>query len=137
LRTELQRPAGATRPRDAAELRDGELLFLAPLAHEVSRRFLAEFPDELERYGNAARDWCVHDNQWLLDWAVSGATIGTDLFVERVTWLDGVLAARGYPRERLVRDLELLAEVVTGSSEARMELAAVLAAGADALRRLT
>jgi len=135
LPTEVKRPAGGARPRDSARLPDGELVFLAPLAHEVSDRFLAEFPDELERYGDAGRDWCVHDNQWVLDWAASATTLGSAYFVGKVTWLARVLGSRGYPRERLVRDLELAAAAVQEApGEGRAQMAAVLDAGAAALR---
>ena len=134
MRTELRPPAGGTQPRDTARLPDGERLFIAPLAHEVTRRFLDEFPDELERYGEAARDWCVHDTSWLLDWAATGTELGSDYFVEKVSWLGRVLGARDYPVERLVRDLELVAEVASGDGEGRARLVAVVEEGAAALR---
>jgi hypothetical protein len=93
-------------------LEDGEVLHLAPLAHEISRRFQREHPDEQERYGEAAYAWCVHDNQWLLGWAAEDLGVGGRHLAKNVRWLAGVLAARGYPFERLVRDLVIAAEVV-------------------------
>jgi hypothetical protein len=80
---------------------------LEPLAQRVAERYFAEFPDDLERYGAAARAWEVHDTQWALSWAASPAV---DL--ERQTaWLARVLAARDFPLERLARNLELAADV--------------------------
>ena len=112
----------------------GETLHLSPLAHEISRRFAAEFPDEAERYGEAAFAWCVHDNQWLLGWAAEDIELGGGHFLGQVRWLANVLGSRDYPLERLVRDLELAAEVVGDGNEGRRELVARLREGADALR---
>lgn len=135
MRTELKRPVGGTQPPDAVALPDGERLFLAPLAHEVTRRFLAEFPEDLERYGDAAYDWGVHDTQWLLAWAATATEVGTEYLVEKATWLGRVLEAREYPLGRLVRDLELAAEAVRAApGAAREQMAAALDAAADALR---
>jgi hypothetical protein len=107
---------------------------LAPLAHEISRRFMLEFPDERERYGDAALDWCVHDNQWLLGWAAEDLDIGGTHFADNVRWLARLLRARDYPTERLVRDLELAAQVVGGETDAHRELADKLRQGADLLK---
>jgi hypothetical protein len=52
-----------------------------------------------------------------------------------VSWLGRILGARDYPVERLVRDLELVAEVAAGDGEGRARLVAVLEEGASALRR--
>lgn len=54
-----------------AELRDGEVLDLRPLAQEICRRYRYAFPDEQARYGNAGMAWWVHDNQHLLNWALA------------------------------------------------------------------
>ena len=113
----------------------GEVIQLAPLAHEICRRFLLEFPDDRERYGDAALDWCVHDTQWLLGWAAEDPEVGGKHFADNVHWLARVLRAREYPVERLVRDLELAAEVVGADSEAHQEIADTLRRGADLLRR--
>lgn len=113
----------------------GESIHLAPLAHEICRRFLLEFPDDRERYGDAALAWCVHDNQWLLGWAAEDLDVGGKHFANNVRWLARVLRARDYPTERLVRDLELAAEVVGAESEAHRELADKLLQGAKLLSR--
>lgn len=64
----MERPATATLP-------DGTELDLLPLARAISDAHLARHPDELERYGEAARDWCTHDNQHLLSWAALDPTV--------------------------------------------------------------
>src|SRR5918999_6444870 len=69
LPREVRAPSGGTPPPATVTLEDGEVLHLAPIAHEISRRFQQEHPDEEARYGEAAYAWCVHDNQWLLGWA--------------------------------------------------------------------
>jgi hypothetical protein len=112
----------------------GETLQLSALAHEISRRFMAEFPDEAARYGEAGFAWCAHDNQWLLGWAAEDVDVGGGHFLGQVRWLANVLGSRDYPVERLARDLELAAEVVGDGSEGRRELLARLLEGAAALR---
>ena len=89
----------------------GTKVDLAGPAREICRRYRLEFPDEEGRYGEAGTAWCVHDNQHILSWAVMAVEFG--LRVERqLEWLAGVLGSRGFPLERLVRDLEIAAEVV-------------------------
>jgi hypothetical protein len=53
----------------------------------------------------------VHDNQYLLHWALLDAR-GTTRLHDQVAWLARVLGARDFPLERLARDLEICAEVV-------------------------
>jgi len=134
LRRDVSPPSGGTAPPATATVR-GELLHLTPLAVEISRRFQVEFPDELERYGDAATEWCIHDNQWLLGWAADGLVIGGGHFLGNVRWLARLLAARDYPSERLARDLEIAAEVVGEETDGARDLAAKLREGAEALAR--
>ncbi|HEV3000697.1 MAG TPA: hypothetical protein VGW75_08155 [Solirubrobacteraceae bacterium] len=93
---------------------DGELVDVRELAREVCRRYREEFPDERERYGDAGVAWCVHDNQHLLSWALLDVRGATRL-EDQVAWLARVLGARDFPLDRLARDLELCADVVTGT----------------------
>jgi hypothetical protein len=106
----LEPPSGEPPPA-AARLAGGDPIDLVALAREVCRRYRAEFPDERERYGDAGIDWCVHDNQHILNWAVLAR--GGDVDLDReLAWLARVLAARAFPLDRLVRNLEIAAEVV-------------------------
>ncbi|MFL6005788.1 MAG: hypothetical protein ACJ744_06040 [Gaiellaceae bacterium] len=134
MQRDVAPPSGGTPPPATVQVR-GESIHLAPLAHEICRRFLLEFPDDRERYGDAALAWCVHDNQWLLGWAAEDLDVGGKHFANNVRWLARVLRARDYPTERLVRDLELAAEVVGAESEAHRELADKLLQGAKLLSR--
>jgi hypothetical protein len=95
-------PSGYPPPAEA-QLGDRPALDLGALAEEICRRYRAEFPDEEERYGDAGMAWCVHDNQHLLNWAVTEAN-GYGGFERQVTWLAGVLGARDFPLDRLARD---------------------------------
>ena len=97
-------PSGQAPPATAGDTA------LEPLAREVSDRYFAEFPDDLETYGDVARAWEVHDTQWLLAWA---ADPEVDLD-RQVDWLAGILGARDFPVERLARNLELAADVAAG-----------------------
>jgi hypothetical protein len=94
-----------------AELPGGEWLELSVPAWEIAKRHRVEFPDEDERYGDRGLEWCAYDNQWVLSWAAADAAGFEDLG-KQLEWLTGLLAARGYPVERLARDLEIAADVV-------------------------
>jgi hypothetical protein len=105
------RPPGGAPPPERVEI-DGRRFDLRALAGDVVVRYYAEFPDEAERYGPAGEDWCRHDNQWVLRWAVDDEA-GHHGFLDRqVSWLARVLHAREFPLERLVRSLQMAADVV-------------------------
>jgi hypothetical protein len=89
----------------------GRPVELRPLAEEVADRYFAEFPEDLERYGDSARAWEVHDTCHCLHWAILDAE-GYASLEKEVTWLADVLGARGFPLEKLARNLELAAAVV-------------------------
>jgi hypothetical protein len=112
-RPRLAPPSGSAAPVEVAGP-DGGVVDVRTLAQEVCRRYRDEFPDEEQRYGDAGRAWCVHDNQYLLHWALLDAQGSTSLD-EQVAWLARVLGARDFPLERLARDLEICAEVVEAS----------------------
>jgi hypothetical protein len=109
----LKPPSGGDEaPRTSAPLgKKGPSLDLVALAIEICRRYQQEFPDEKKRYGVAGNQWCTHDNQHLLNWAVEAANGHLDINHE-VGWLASVLEARGFPTERLARTLELGADVI-------------------------
>ena len=89
----------------------GRRIGLTALAEAVADRYFEEFPDDLERYGDAARAWEVHDTLHCLHWAVLDVEGSAD--VEReVAWLASVLGARGFPLDRLARNLEFAGDVV-------------------------
>ena len=108
--TQPKPPSGEPPP---AEVRPagGDPIDLVALARETCRRYRAEFPDEEGRYGDAGLEWCVHDNQHILNWAVLARDGYVDLERE-LAWLARVLAARGFPLERQTRDLEIAADVL-------------------------
>jgi hypothetical protein len=105
-------PAGAP-PPTVAEV-DGLQIDLVVLAHAVCERYYLIYPDEHDRYGTAGADWCHHDNQWLLSWAV-GDVIGSVDLDDQACWLARVLHGRHFPVERLIRNLQLAAEVTRES----------------------
>ncbi len=132
-------PGGTAPPKSAALAQDLEI-DLEPLAAEICRRYRAEFGDEDARYGAAGGAWCIHDNLYLLAWAIDDVRLGGAHFLGNVGWLRRVLESRGFPVERLARDLELAGEVVAeavpdGSTELvdRFKLGAELVRG-DATR---
>jgi hypothetical protein len=104
----LRRPGG-TPPPVLAEL-GGEPIDLRLLAAEICERYHAHYADESQRYGPAGQEWCRHDNQWLVSWAVGDVQGVTDLD-EQVCWLARVLHARDFPIERLAHNLRLAGEV--------------------------
>jgi hypothetical protein len=84
---------------------------LRPLAEAVADRYFAEFPEDLERYGEVARAWEIHDTSHCLQWALLDAQ-GLASLEREVAWLTTVLSARDFPLEHLARNLELAADVV-------------------------
>jgi hypothetical protein len=126
-------PSGGAPPVSVA-LPDGSHLTLAPLAEEIARRHRREFPDEADRYGDRGLEWCVYDNTWLLSWAILDAA-GWGDFDAQLMWLAGILESRGYPVDRLARDLEIAADVTTDALVGEPgPVRQVLLAGAEAVR---
>ena len=119
----------STAAPDAAQLHGAPFDLVAP-AREICRRYRLEFPDEEERYGDAGVAWCVHDNQHILSWAVMEVEYGVGMDAQ-LEWLAEVLRKRGFPIERLVRNLEIAAEVVEPPAVAER-----LQAGAELVRGL-
>ena len=101
------RPGGMPPPTEV-ELPDGTVVNIRSLAERVSEIHLRRHPEDVERYGaELAHDWCVHDHQHILAWAMA------DLELERqVLWLAGVLDARGYPVPNLTDSLLTAAGVI-------------------------
>lgn len=120
-------PSGAPAPEEAAGLD------LRAMAERVTERYGQEFPDEDERYEPKVwRAWCRHDTQYLLQWAVLDAE-GTTSLDQQVTWLAGILDARGFPLDRLARTLELAADEADG--ESRGDVGERLRIAAEGVRR--
>ena len=126
----MTEPPSGHPPPASAELRDGSMLDLRDIAEEICRRYRAEFPDEEARYGDAGVAWCIHDNQHILNWAVTEAN-GYGGLEGQLGWLAGVLHARDFPVARLRRDLEIAADVVEDE-----KLAATLLSGASFVANL-
>jgi hypothetical protein len=123
-------PSGEMPPQQV-RLRAGDLIELGPWAAAAAGRHLAAHPDELERYGVHAHDWCAHDLQWLGLWAVMDADGQAVDFDAQLDWLARVLEARDYPSSSLADALEILAdEIAPGLDDA----AARLRAGAQRVR---
>lgn len=129
-------PSGANPP---TEMRTaiGAVIDLLPLAHETCRRYRDEFPDEAERYGPAGQAWCLHDNQYLFAWAIQDSRDHTVRLIDQALWLADVLDKRGFPIERLARNLEIAADVATHTPIQNELVAAIpqrLTAAANAVR---
>ena len=119
-------PSGAPPPEEAGGLD------LRVLAQRVTDRYAGEFPDEDERYDPAVwRAWCRHDTQYLLQWAVLDVEQMTSLDAQ-VSWLAGILDARGFPLDRLARTLELAGDEADGVE--RTDVGDRLRAAAQELR---
>jgi len=125
-------PPGGWPPPATARLGGSELA-LGPVAAAVAERYFERYPEDLERYGDVARAWEVHDTQHLLNWAVGDVEGHVDL-ERQVSWLAGVLEARGFPLEHLAGNLELAAEVVGAQVDGGAAVAERLRAAAARVR---
>jgi hypothetical protein len=133
-RPRLRPPAGGLTPPVVATLPDGTQLDLLPLARQIAAEHLARHPEELERYGDAVRAWCIHDNQHLLNWAALDLA-GAGKLEAQLRWLGNVLTSRGYPLRSLVDDLHIAGSLLRRdpSSDAKRALAGRLEAATAAL----
>lgn len=128
------RPPEDDAPRTAA-LSGTETIDLLAIAEKICRRYRDEFPDETERYGVNGYAWCLHDNQHLLNWGAQSVEGFFDVKQE-VSWLANVLESRGFPIDRLARNLDIGAEEVTAevAGAAGLQLAETLADAASFVR---
>lgn len=124
----IRGPSGEKPPTSAISPRGRELDLVA-VAKLTCSAYDAEFSDERARYGPAGMQWCLHDDQHLLNWAVMSLTYGTS-FEEELAWLAGVLEHRAFPLERLVRDLELLSSALSTTYPDEQEVAERIKQGA-------
>jgi hypothetical protein len=106
-----------------------QVVELVPIAARICERYREQYPDEEGRYGEAGMEWCRHDNQHILNWAI-GAAAGYVDFGREIAWLARVLGARDFPLDRLAHDLEMAAEEV----EDLPAVAAILREGAGTVR---
>jgi len=127
-------PSGWPPPTEAQLA--GTRIELEPLAAVIAARYFERFPEDLERYGDAGRQWEIHDTQHLLNWAIGDVEGHVDL-EQQVGWLAGVLEARDFPIEHLAGNLELAAETVedelddAGALAGRLRDAAALVRGRE------
>ncbi|MEI7744313.1 MAG: hypothetical protein WCK58_11280 [Chloroflexota bacterium] len=84
-----------------------------PLAERLCEAYYAEFPETDARYGQRGRDFCVHDNAYLLSWLTDELDLpASRAFGRNVAWLAGILEARGFPMDAFHRNLELMGAAV-------------------------
>ncbi len=89
---------------------------LLELAESVCAEFYRLYPDTDERYGGRGRAYCAHDNAYLAAWIANAVELGSPATLARdVQWLADLLAARDFPMDRFVRDLELVADAVAAA----------------------
>jgi hypothetical protein len=119
----LRRPSGDVAPGEI-RVAGGELVRTEPLAGEITARFFALHPEQLERYGAAARDWCLHDSRWIVAWTLMDTELRAASLVREVDWLAGVLDARGYPLDGLADCLRIAGEVLSAQDATWSERAA-------------
>ena len=100
-------PPSGWKPPETLTTPSGDEIDLIGPARAATEAFIEECPAYLERYGEPGRQWCIHDHQHVLNWALIRSE---ERFTEELDWLTGVLAARDFPLEWLARGTELLAE---------------------------
>jgi hypothetical protein len=108
MSTRRPAPPSGMPPPTVARLPDGSAVELRPLAQRITDVHLRRHPEDVERYGaELAREWGVHDNQHLLEWAIGDIDLAG-----QVAWLARVLDARGYPVANLADNLMTGAGIV-------------------------
>jgi hypothetical protein len=103
-----RRPGGSP-PPTAVTLGERQVE-LAPLLETIADRYFAEFPGDVERYGELAREWELHDTAHCINWAALDVR-GFASLDRNISWLANILRARDFPLEQLARNLELAADV--------------------------
>ena len=125
-------PPSGWQPPAEADL-DGRPVALAPLAGEIADRYFADYPEDLERYGDVARAWEVHDTHYLLAWALGD--VGGYVELDRqVAWLARILEAREFPLDHLAGNLLIAADVVAARVAGGAAVAERLRAAAALVR---
>lgn len=127
------RPASLVNAEAGSHLVTADPVETAAADRAVCRSW-AEFPYYARRYDERGRRFSASDSGWL----VTLCDLGEDATIAQVTWLAGVLAARGMPRWLLESHLvflheELAAAVPDRASRDSSRYAPLLAA-AEALR---
>lgn len=98
-------------------------------AAEVSRRSFALFPEAVERYGEHGRAYTDRDDAYLVQSARDAVDLRpSSVFERNVRCLSDLLAARDFPTDWFLRDLDLVLEMTT-------ERGLIAPADADALPR--
>jgi hypothetical protein len=83
------------------------------LAREITDALYADDPALLERFGEAGRAKCLQDVHYCLEHlAPAVAMDDPPLFARYVTWLEGLLAARGIGSRDVRRSLEAMRAVL-------------------------
>ena len=83
------------------------------LAREITDAIYAADPALLERFGEAGRAKCLQDMHYCLEHlAPAVAMDDASLFARYVTWLEGLLAARGIGSRDVRRSLEATGAVL-------------------------
>jgi hypothetical protein len=127
----IARPSGMPPPATAVTV-TGETVQLVPLAEEVTRRHLDGHPEDVSRYGEElAWQWCVHDMQHVLAWAITDQE-----FRGQLAWLARILDARDYPVNNLFDCVLTAADVLEGGlpPDVGAEVAGRMREVSDALR---
>ena len=109
----MSRPVGPPSgwPAPTTATLAGRQIPLLSLAEAIADRYFDEFPEDLSRYGDAARPWEIHDTLHCLNWAMLDVEHAASLERE-IAWLTNILRTRGFPVEHHARKLELAANVV-------------------------
>lgn len=89
----------------------GRVIVFVLFVEAIVERYFVEFFGDFECYGDVARVWEIHDICHCLHWVVLDVEGAASLECE-IGWLVLVLGARGFALEQLVRNFEIVVEVV-------------------------
>ncbi|WLR51136.1 hypothetical protein LC040_18530 [Bacillus tianshenii] len=87
--------------------------FVEQMVDQITEDIYADFPDLLDKYGEAGKDKCRDDNQHHFRQLHTAYKLRNDqIFVDYALWLDGILTSRGMKTTLLIDNFVRIEKVL-------------------------